>query len=219
MIKYYLSVGVMFVVAGMLQASEIQGQYVEARTCDVWTGPCFANADFNLSGKNALMAWKIERGNYQGTQLDGLSVVAVVSAGNTLGLKQNSPTKVILIIDSQADSEQSNALQAFAKQQGGKLFSKILDVQEAKIDFNICKCENESCAEVNAGNARIKTRCLHAKHDRVCGNESAYYPPLAANVTARAAAVVENGYTGRGLGETWRDFEGRGAYVGSFATR
>src|SRR5205807_3392233 len=39
-------------------STAIRGQYVEARNCDVWTGPCFANADFNLTGKNAVMAWR-----------------------------------------------------------------------------------------------------------------------------------------------------------------
>ena len=29
-------------------AAGITGQYMEARTCDVWTGPCFANAEVNL---------------------------------------------------------------------------------------------------------------------------------------------------------------------------
>ena len=40
--------------AAPLHASTITGKYVEARTCDVWTGPCFANAEFDLTGKNAV---------------------------------------------------------------------------------------------------------------------------------------------------------------------
>ena len=50
-------------IAAPASAAGITGQYVEARTCDVWTGPCFANADFNLTGKNAMMAWKIDKGS------------------------------------------------------------------------------------------------------------------------------------------------------------
>ena len=76
-----------------VQAADITGQYVEARTCDVWTGPCFANADFNLGGKHAVLAWKVGKGSLGEVNIDGLSVVAVVSARNTLGLEQNGPAR------------------------------------------------------------------------------------------------------------------------------
>src|SRR3954464_9476013 len=84
------------------QAAGITGQYVEARTCDIWTGPCFANADFNLTGKNAVLAWRIERGSLDNVALDGLSVVAVISAHNALGLEQQGPTQAVLIVDNKA---------------------------------------------------------------------------------------------------------------------
>src|SRR5437867_4891403 len=80
-----------------------QGMYVEARTCDVWTGPCFANADFNVGGKQGVMAWRIEKGQAGDVSLDGLSVVAVVRASNTLGLEQRSPAKAFIIVDAKAN--------------------------------------------------------------------------------------------------------------------
>src|SRR2546421_6787817 len=83
-------------------ASGLTGQYVEARTCEVWTGPCFANADFNLTGKNALMAWRVEKGSLDGVRLDGLSVVAVVAANNTIGLPQGGPGRAVLLVDRRA---------------------------------------------------------------------------------------------------------------------
>src|SRR5262249_44959049 len=75
------------------RADSISGQYVEARTCDVWTGPCFANADFHLSGKNAVLAWRIDKGTVDNVNLDGLGVVAVISASDPLGLEQTGPAK------------------------------------------------------------------------------------------------------------------------------
>src|SRR5437867_9293825 len=98
-----------------------KGMYLEARTCDVWTGPCFANADFNIGGKQGVMAWRIDKGQAGGVSLDGLSVVAVVVAGNTLGLDQRSPAKAIIIVDKNANTEQREALVRFAQQQGGQL--------------------------------------------------------------------------------------------------
>ena len=72
-------------------AAGLTGHYVEARTADVWTGPCFANADFNISGRNAVMAWKIAEGTFEDVNIGGFGVVAVVTANNTLGLEQTGP--------------------------------------------------------------------------------------------------------------------------------
>ena len=73
--------------------------------------------------------------------------------------------------------------------------------------------------ELDAGVAKVKTRCLNQGHDKACGNETAYYPPLARNVKANVAGVVEHSFRGRGLGENWGDYERRGAYVGSFEVK
>src|SRR4051812_43536032 len=80
----------------------VRGQYVEARTCDVFTGACFANADTGLTGKNAVLGWKIESGAVGSTRLDGLGVVAVVASRETLGLMQSLPGKAVVIVDESA---------------------------------------------------------------------------------------------------------------------
>src|SRR5437870_5341628 len=105
----------LFVCAGPAQAAGISGQYVEARTCDVYTGPCFANAEMNLTGKNAVMAWKVDKGQLDSVALDGLSVVAIVSASDTLGLEQTGPAKSVLLVDSKATAAQRDALVRLAR--------------------------------------------------------------------------------------------------------
>jgi hypothetical protein len=197
-----------------------QGTYVEARTCDVWTGPCFANADFNIGGKQGVLAWHLEKGQAGDVSLDGLSVVAVVSAANTLGLEQRSPAKAVLIVDSRANPAQRDALIRFAQQQGGQLLQNVVKVHTAPININACPCKDNACAEVDATIARLKTRCLDPKHDKVCGsNDAPFYPPLVNNVKAIPAGVVENVFRGQGLGENWSDSDRRGAFVGSFQVR
>src|SRR5438309_6213749 len=91
-------------------APGVRGQYVEARTCDVFTGSCFANADTGLTGKNAVLAWKVDSGTVGGAKLDGLGVVAVLSTTDTLGLKQSGPGRSVLIVDEKATSAQRDAL-------------------------------------------------------------------------------------------------------------
>lgn len=212
---------VLAVLAGsnLVQAADITGQYVEARTCDIWTGPCFANADFNLTGKNAVMAWKIEQGRVNDVSLDGLSVVAVLSAQNTLGLEQTGAAQCVIIVDDRANTLQQKALVQLVRQQGGKLTHNVVKVHAAPISLSMCDCKGQTCAELNATVARVKTRCLDQNHDKACGNETAFYPPLARNVHARPAGVVEHVFRGTGLRETWSDPERRGAYVGTFEVR
>src|SRR5881227_997179 len=124
----------------------VRGQYVEARTCDVFTGSCFANADTGLTGKNAVLAWKVTSGTVSGTRLDGLGVVAVVAARETLGLKQSAPGKAIVIVDEKATADQRAALVAFVKAQAGDLADEVVAVRTAKVNLTICNCDGEGCA-------------------------------------------------------------------------
>jgi hypothetical protein len=192
---------------------------VEARTCDVFTGSCFANADTGLTGKNAVLAWRVDSGSVGGVKLDGLGVIVVLSTSDTLGLKQSAPGRSIIIVDEKATTAQRDALVAFAKAQGGKLLGEVIAVRPAAFDLEICKCDGEACATLKAGTVKIKTRCLDAAHDKACGNEDTLYPPLVKNVTAKAAMAVEHSFTGKDLKETWNDAGRRGAFVGSFAVR
>ena len=201
------------------RALNARGQYVEARTCDVWTGPCFANADFNLSGKNAVLAWRIDQGADGATSLDGLSVVAIVAAHNTLGLEQRAPARAVLLVDRRATADQRDALVRLARRQAGDLLANVVAVQDAPITLTTCECKGNACTELDAGVAKIKTRCIDADHDKACGNEIAYYPPLTRGVKAIPAAAAEHQFRGTGLGQTWTDNERRGAYVGSFETK
>jgi hypothetical protein len=205
-------------IAAPLSAAGLTGQYIEARTCDVWTGPCFANAEMNLGGKHAILGWKVDKGALDNVRLDGLGVVAVVAASDTLGLKQTGPAQAVLIVDQKADAAQREALVRLAQRQGGDLVKNVVAVRSAAIELDVCGCPEGGCGTLKAGDARIQTRCLEG-HDKVCGNESAFYPPLARGVKVRPALAVEHTYTGKGVRETWEDAGRRGAYLGSFELR
>jgi len=126
----------------------------------------------------------------------------------------------VLIVDAKAGPAQREALVRFAKEQGGELLRNVVAVQTAPIDLNLCACKEGGCARLQAGTAaHIETRCIDREHDKGCGNESAFYPPLARGVKAQAAVAVEHSFTGTGFNETWKEAERRGAYVGSFEVR
>lgn len=208
----------LLMAATPLSAAGLTGKYVEARTTDVWTGPCFANADVNVGGKQAIMAWKIDKGEVNNVVLDGLSIVAVVAASDTLGTRQTGPAKSVLIVDDRANDKQKEALIRFARQRAGKFLDNVVAVRRTVIEFTTCECEEGGCGILKAGTLVLK-RCLDHKHDKICGNESAFFPPLTADVKVQPALAAENTFEGKGLDGTWKDSGRRSAYLGTFAVR
>src|SRR6266576_3420103 len=94
------------------QNPSISGDYLEVRSCDVYTGPCFANAEMGLTGKECILSWKVRNGVWNGVDLSGLKVIAVVRANGTLGDQHYQPRsgKAVLIVDQQASPHQAEAL-------------------------------------------------------------------------------------------------------------
>src|SRR5262249_16082537 len=189
----------LLVMAAPVSAAGLTGQNLESRTCDVYTGPCFANAEMNLSGRNAVLALNVDTGTFDNGLLRGLGVVAVVVASDTLGTQQNGAAKAVLIVDTKADAAQRAALRKLAQQQGGDLVRNVIAVESASISLIRCECKEDACVILQAGSAKVQTRCLDAQHDKACGNDTAFYPQLAQSVKAKVALVSEHSVTGPGL--------------------
>src|SRR4249920_2595507 len=66
----------------------VTGAYVEARTAEVFTGGCIMNSEAETMGKQAVLAWKVDRGTFNGISLDGLSVVAALAGDRNLGMQE-----------------------------------------------------------------------------------------------------------------------------------
>jgi hypothetical protein len=197
----------------------IKGEYIEARSADVYTGPCFANGEVGLVGDEAILAWKIDQGDWNGTSLNGLVVVAVVKAHATLGDPYHSPYPAVsvLIVDQKASVGQRLALQEFAASMAGKLLSHVVRVEAAPIELTLATGEQHGAAQLVAGNlASITTRSLCQGDDK-CGNEIVYYPPLVHLAHAMPAFTIEDTFHGQGLDVVWNHIGKRSAFVGSFS--
>ena len=126
--KLFLTAAATACLAATTFASPITGTYLEVRSCDVYTGPCFSNAEMGSNGKEAILTWSITKGAFNNVDLAGLNVVAVVRTKDTLGdIKYAQPRgKAVLIIDARANTAQRAALAAFAKARAGKLIGEVL---------------------------------------------------------------------------------------------
>src|SRR5215472_2895766 len=99
----------------------LSGEYVEARTCNVYTGACHANGEHVTAGREAMLAWHVTTGASGSVKLDGLNAVAVVAGSQNLADKE-CVRESVLYVDSRATNAQRAALaEALAGKYGAAL--------------------------------------------------------------------------------------------------
>ena len=199
----------------------VVGDYAEARTCDVWTGPCFANGEMNLRGDHAVMVWSIDKGVYDGVRIDGLKVVAGVDAEGTLGTEAEGPVKTVLFVDEATSKAQRRALAALVRKLAPRYTKNIVKVHATEIQFRRTGMQvalKVGDRGVRDGKAvlELETQPLSAHCDIICGNESKFYPSLAKTRAAHCAKAIKHRYSGKDLGPRWSYTNARSAMVGRF---
>src|SRR3982750_3634230 len=76
-----------FVFSSRAENVSLRGDYVEVRTASVFAGACHYNGEVTTAGREAMMAWNVTSGKWQGVDLTGVKVVAIVSSEENLGDK------------------------------------------------------------------------------------------------------------------------------------
>lgn len=209
---------IILILSAVACAQQIRGNYVETRSADIYTGQCFANGEVNLVGNEAILAWHVETGSWNGVALDGLTVAAAVHARGTLGdpYENPYPAQAVVIVDDQANPQQQAALVAFARQMSGELLGNVQQVIAAPMEL-VVNPEKHGVAWLRAGQfATVQTRSI-GEFDHVCGNEVTFYPPLTPTAHSMPAVAVTDSYQGPGLGVAWESHGKRSAFVGTFA--
>jgi hypothetical protein len=200
-------------------AGHVSGEYIESRTADVYTGPCFANSEVNLTGQEAVLGWHVDKGTWENVSLDDLNVAAVVRASATLGdaFSNPLPAKAVLIVDQRANAAQRAALVHFAQAQAGQLLSNVVATETQPIRFTV-DASKHGTASLEAGDlAQISTRAI-TDTDEICHNEEVYYQPLVSHLThAMPAVASQSSYRGNHLGSTWNESNRRSAFIATFA--
>ncbi len=196
------------------------GDYLEMRTCAIYTGPCFANGQVGVTGHEAIMAWSIDHGDQQGVDLTGLRVVLALKASDTLAegggmTVRPEPIQSVVLVDERANAEQRSALVDFVRERAGKMAGEIVRVDVAPIAMKLDHVDR--VADLQAGEeVSIQTRQLR-DGDCVCSNEEIYYPPLAEVENSSPAFTLEGKFSGRGLGVKWSSPQTRSAFLATFS--
>ena len=225
-----LSLAVLGLFSAGASASDIRGEYVEARTADVFTGPCFSNAEVFNVGNRGLMAWKVTAGSWNGVDLSGLCVAAAVEGTTTFSEDRPEKAESVLIVDAKANTRQRQALIELAKSLAGARLSRVAKVMTTHMSLKLedhARTDAETAQATHAmphspratfwaaGLAQIVTRPLDER-DHACGNEVIAYPPLSKGVSAQPAYTIGHTFKGPGLQARWEDPNCRSSFVGHF---
>jgi hypothetical protein len=220
----------LLLTTSVANAAGIRGDYVEARTADVFTGPCISNAEVFIYGSQAVLAWKVNQGTWKGTDLSGLCVAAAIRGTTTFSEDQPEKAVTVVIVDEKANPKQREALVQMAQELGGARLKNIVAVKATRMSLKLEEHPNSAADAAHAshamphaprasfwaaGLAQIVTRPLD-ENDHFCGNEVIAYSPLSQGVKALPAYTLGHEFKGEGLNIRWNDPNCRSSFVGHF---
>ena len=195
--------------------SSLSGSYVEARTAEVYTGGCMMNSEAGTMGRQAVLAWKVDRGTFNGVSLDGLSVVAALAGTENLGTIEMGgevPSVISSVfVDQRANPVQRMALVAMANDFSKGLMGTVVSVTPAPITF----AESQHEMSVAAGNVTLDVN-KHLTHDPSCGAQQ-WFRPLSVVRDAEIGVAVQNSFDGSNLGVKWSAPNQRSVFFGNFS--
>ena len=196
-------------------ASGIRGDYVEARTAEVFAGGCIMSSEAETIGRQAVLAWRVTNGSFDGVPLDGLAVMAAVSGDRNLGIREiggeaPSLVRAEVIVDARATAAQRQALVGFVKAASRNLIDEVVAIKVAPIRF----VAGGDTVRVSGGDAEVAVQ-RHLHHDPSCGAMQ-WFHPFSAGAEASVGLTDANSFSGKTLGTRWSHPNKRSGFVGTF---
>jgi hypothetical protein len=210
------------VLAGLMAAPlvgasgvSITGAYVEARTAEVFAGGCIMNGEAATTGREALLAWKVSRGSFDGVSLNGLSVVAAIAGDANLGIREiggeTAHTRAAVFVDERATPAQQAALVSMARHLSNGVVGTVVELTPTAISFD----DEGDAIRVAAKTVKLTVQ-KEMKHDPSCGGKQ-WFHPLSTVDGADMGTTAENAFSGAGLGTKWSDPNKRSSFFGTFS--
>src|ERR1044072_5832618 len=122
------------VLSSSAENVSLRGDYVEVRTASVFAGACHYNGEVVTTGRDAMMAWNVTSGKWQGVDLAGVRVLAIVSADANLS-EGNAARQSEIIVDSAASRTQALAMVNALKEKYAASLGNVVEVRSAPISF------------------------------------------------------------------------------------
>jgi hypothetical protein len=194
------------------ESAGIRGDYVEARTASVFAGPCHFNGELTTTGRDALMAWHITSGEWNGVDLSGTAMMAVVSADDNLS-NESAARRSEIIIDASAPHTQAAAILDLLKSKYALSLGKIVAVRSAPVSFNH---EDKSYSVSAANLASISIEAM--PNDLCCKMPSmVWYTPLVPLENRKVGYTRKAAYSGETVSDAWQRMGENSAFYGNFS--
>ena len=215
--KGFLAVAAMIVAVSALvfssqaESVSLRGDYVEVRTASVFAGACHYNGEVVTTGRDAMMAWNVTSGKWQGVDLSGVRVLAIVSADANLG-EDNAARQSEIIIDSNASRTQALAMINVLKEKYAASLGNVVEVRSAPIKFErigrtYAVVTNEAAINVEA-----------MPNDLCCKMPNlVWYSPLVGLENRKVGYTSKALYSGKVVGEPWSRSGENSAFYGTFS--
>jgi hypothetical protein len=197
------------------EAPAVSGDYVEARSNEVYTCGCLYSGQMTTAGREAILAWRVTRGVYQGTPLAGVKVAAVVVGDANLGA-YDSPRRTALYLDESASDAQLQAIVALWQREYARALGKIAAVHRVPISFTQqgdgVRLSIPNLVEVQARKARLR-------EDAHPGS-FLWYQPFVPLRSSSLATALNYEYSGMDFQHQWQDLlPSINGYLGEFALK
>ena len=199
------------VFSSQAESVSLRGDYVEVRTASVFAGACHYNGEVVTTGRDAMMAWNVTSGNWQGVDLSGVRVLAIVSADANLG-ESNAARQSEIIIDSNASRTQALAMINALKEKYAASLGNVVEVRSAPIKFE----RTGRTYAVLTNEAAINVEAM--PNDLCCKMPNlVWYTPLVGLENRKVGYTSKALYSGKVVGEPWSRSGENSAFYGTFS--
>jgi hypothetical protein len=194
------------------ESNNIKGDYVEVRTASVFAGACHYNGELTTAGREALMAWNVASGAWEGVDLAGLRAIAVVSAVANLA-DSKAARHSELIVDESASYAQTVALSKALKSRYQAALGEVVVVRNAPLSF-----EHQGKGYSVSSPALVAIEAEAMPDDLCCKMpQLVWYEPFVPLIQRKVGYTGKAFYAGGAVGDSWQRTGENSAFYGSFS--
>jgi hypothetical protein len=213
-----LIAAVALAAAGLIAAAPavptatITGDYVEARSASVFAGACHYNGELVTDGREAIMAWNVASGSWNGVDLGGVRAAAMVAADANLA-DEHATRKSELVIDSAATAAQAAAFANAVQTRFHTTLGDILSVRRAAITFT-----HTSAGYTVQADHFIALSIQPMPNAECCKQPNLiWYQPLVPLSNRKVGYTTNAAYTAGTHGDAWQRSGENSAFYGNFS--
>jgi hypothetical protein len=191
----------------------IVGDYIEARTASVFAGACHYNGELVTEGRDAILAWNISRGSWNGVDLSGVRAMAAMTSDQNLG-DDHAARKCELVVDKSATSAQAAAVADWLRSVDSNLLGTIVPAHRSTISFR----HEDGQYIINADGYAEMTVQPMPNNECCTQPQLVWYNPLMPLEHRKVGYTQTASYMAGTVGDPWDRSDENSAFYGRFSS-